>query len=301
MFRIGDFSRLARVSCRLLRYYDEIALLKPSATDSASGYRYYTAGQLGHLNRILVLRDLGFSLDEIARMVADDVAAEELRAMLLMRRREVARSIESEMERLRHIESRMAQIETEGRIGADDVILRTEPARAIIALREVIPSFAAARQLVSLLMQSVPRRHTRHSLGSLIGIAHSPEFEIDRIDLEIGFVLNGELHEEIALPDGRKMLRRELPAARVAACVRIGLPEQAHLITGKIAQFVAANHYRLAGPSRELFLQRPNLRRMDESVIEMQYPIAPEVDGFRSHTAGARAGALPGPACSVNS
>jgi DNA-binding transcriptional MerR regulator len=273
MFRIGDFSRLARVSCRLLRYYDEIGLLKPSATDSESGYRYYAAGQLGALNRILVLRDLGFSLDEIARMVADSVSADELRGMLLMRRREVARSIESEKERLRHIESRMAQIETEGRIGADDVMLRDEPAHRIIALRETIGSFAEARQLVAELMTSVPGR-ARTALGALIGIAHSPEFEADRIDLEIGFVLSGELQREIVLPDGRRLQQRELPAERVAACVRVGLPEQAHLITGKIAKFIAANDYRLAGPSREVFLQWPDIRRLDESIVEMQYPIA---------------------------
>jgi DNA-binding transcriptional MerR regulator len=273
MFRIGDFSRLARVSCRLLRYYDEIGLLKPSATDSASGYRFYSAEQLGALNRILVLRDLGFSLDEIARMVAGSVSADELRGMLLMRRREVARSIESERERLRHIESRMAQIDAEGGLGADDVMLRAEPAHRIAALRETIDSFSEARQLVAVLMTSVAGR-MRRALGPLIGIAHSPEFEADRIDLELGFVLNDELQGEIVLPDGRRLLQRELPAERIAVCVRVGLPEQAHLITGKIAQFIAANHYRLAGPSREVFLQWPNLQRLDQSIVEMQYPIA---------------------------
>jgi DNA-binding transcriptional MerR regulator len=288
VFRIGDFSRLARVSCRLLRYYDEIDLLKPAATDSDSRYRYYTAEQLGRLNRILVLKDLGFSLDGIARIVADSVSAHELRAMLLMRRREVARSIETEKERLRHIESRMAQIETEGRIGADDVVLRTEPAHAIIAVREVINSFAEARQLAALLMKNLPRRMPRNALGALIGIAHSPEFELDRMDLEIGFVLNDESQIELALPDGRKLMRRELPAERIAACVRIGLPEQAHLISGKIAQFVAANSCRLAGPSREVFLQRPNFQRMDQSIVEMQYPIASAVEPVH---AGVRAAA----------
>jgi effector-binding domain-containing protein len=98
--------------------------------------------------------------------------------------------------------------------------------------------------------------------------------EDDQIDVEIGFVQDGEMQKPIVLPDGRKLLERELPAERIAACVRVGLPEQAHLITGKIAQFIAANRYRLAGPSREVFLQWPNLQRMDESIVEMQYPIA---------------------------
>jgi effector-binding domain-containing protein len=198
--------------------------------------------------------------------------------MLLMRGREVARSIESEMERLRHIESRIAQIETEGRISTDDVILRAEPARRIIAVREVLASFTEARQLLAVLMTNVPRLISRNLLGALIGVGHSPEFELDRIDLEIGFVLNDELQKEVVLPDGRKPVQRELSAERMATCVRVGLPEQAHLITGKIAQFVAANGYRLAGPSREVFLQRPNLQRLDESIVEMQYPILPAIE-----------------------
>ena len=69
MFRIGEFSRIARVSARLLRYYDELGLLKPGVVDSASGYRYYTSAQLQRLNRILVLRDLGLSLEQIGGVI----------------------------------------------------------------------------------------------------------------------------------------------------------------------------------------------------------------------------------------
>jgi DNA-binding transcriptional MerR regulator len=274
MFRIGDFSRIARVSCRLLRYYDEIGLLTPSATGADSGYRYYTAAQLERLNRILVLKDLGFSLEEVARIVANKLSADELRGMLLMRRREVARSIESEMERLRHIESRISQIELEGQLSADDVMLRSEPMRRFLSVRQEVASFVAARQLIGALNSGVSGRIARDLLGPLTAVAHSPEFELDRIDLEVGFVLNGAVDKEIQLQDGRGLTQRDLAACRVATCVRVGLPEHAHLVTAKIAHFIEANGYQMAGPSREVFLQPPNPKRMEESVVEMQYPIA---------------------------
>ena len=86
MFRIGDFSRVARVSCRLLRYYDELGLLKPMRVEAGTGYRYYSAAQLPRLNRILVLKDLGLSLEQIRPIVDGDVSAGELRGRLLMRR-----------------------------------------------------------------------------------------------------------------------------------------------------------------------------------------------------------------------
>ena len=69
---------------------------------------------------------------------------------------------------------------------------------------------------------------------------------------------------------------RELESVeRMAVCVRVGLPEDAHLVTAKIGRFVEAGGDRLAGPSREVFLQPPDLDRMYEAVVEMQFPIQP--------------------------
>jgi hypothetical protein len=61
----------------------------------------------------------------------------------------------------------------------------------------------------------------------------------------------------------------------MAVCVRVGLPEDAHLVTAKIGRYLAASGDALAGPGREVFLQQPNPERMHESVVEMQFPIAP--------------------------
>jgi effector-binding domain-containing protein len=113
-------------------------------------------------------------------------------------------------------------------------------------------------------------------LGRLTAIAHAQEFEVDRIDVEAGFVLQGEPPQSpVRLASGEPLSVRELPAVeRMATCVRIGLPERAHLITAKIGVFLEANGYGLAGPSREVFLQPPRPERMEESVVEMQFPIA---------------------------
>ena len=54
MFRIGEFSNIARVSKRLLHYYDEIGLLKPAHIDPQSGYRFYSAAQLPRLTQRLL-------------------------------------------------------------------------------------------------------------------------------------------------------------------------------------------------------------------------------------------------------
>lgn len=46
MFRIGEFSKIAQVSGRLLRYYEQFGLISPERTDPQTGYRYYSASQL---------------------------------------------------------------------------------------------------------------------------------------------------------------------------------------------------------------------------------------------------------------
>lgn len=111
MFRIGEFSQIARVSGRLLRYYDSIGLLQPQRTDPATGYRYYSAGQLGRLNQILALKDLGLSLEQVARLLDGNISPNEIRGMLTLKKAELERTLSEEASRLLHIESRLRQIE----------------------------------------------------------------------------------------------------------------------------------------------------------------------------------------------
>src|SRR5512146_3097906 len=107
MFTVGEFSRLARVSKRLLRYYDEIGLLKPSNTDPNTGYRYYSARQMPLLNRILALKDLGLSLEQIQRMLSEQVTTDEMQGMLLMKKAEIEQQLQEELQRIHSIEARL--------------------------------------------------------------------------------------------------------------------------------------------------------------------------------------------------
>lgn len=276
MFRIGEFSRLARVSCRLLRYYDQIGLLTPAGTDTSTGYRYYRAHQLEDLNRVLVLRDLGLPLEQIARLVERNMPPAELRGMLEMRREEVQRSLDDEARRLHQIESRLAQLESRDEDISDDVMVRREPARRLLSLRTTVGSFDAGLRLVALLVSQVPRRLDRSVLGQFVALAHSPEFEPGEIDVEMGFYLEGPWQDPIALEDGRALTVGELPAVdRMVNCVRVGPPQDAHATTARIGRYLDSAGLAPAGPNRELFLRRPHPDRMAEAIVEMQFPVAP--------------------------
>lgn len=276
MFRIGEFSRLGRVSMRLLRYYDELGLLRPAHTDQANGYRYYTAAQLPQLNRILVLRDLGLTLEQIARALKDDVSSQELRGMLLMRRAELEQLQAEQALQLKQLESRIAALDTDSESLPDDVVMRPEPERRYLSLRAHHTSFASAVGAVLALHRELPSQVGRNALGAFVGISHSPEFEPDDIDLELGFVLDRD-PPKLPVINGQRLTLQTLPAhAQVATCVRVGSPVHAHLTTGRIARYLEATGYRLAGPSREIFLQPLRDGQIDHAVVEMAFPVEPQ-------------------------
>ena len=128
MFTIGEFATIGRVSVRMLRHYDALGLLTPARVDPDSGYRSYDAGQLRRLNRLVALKDLGFTLDQVGQILADDVGADELRGMMRMRRAELAEQIASDRSRLSRVEARLRIIEGEGSMSTTDVTRTSAPA-----------------------------------------------------------------------------------------------------------------------------------------------------------------------------
>ena len=88
MYGIGTVARLSQVSVRTLRHYDDLGLLKPTHVDPRTGYRYYSPDKVVRLHRILVFRDLGVPLSEIAELMDENVTVEQLRGILRLRQAE---------------------------------------------------------------------------------------------------------------------------------------------------------------------------------------------------------------------
>jgi DNA-binding transcriptional MerR regulator len=124
MFSIGEFARHGRVSVRMLRHYDAIGLLRPATVDPVSGYRFYEARQLAELNRVIALKDLGFTLQQVQAILEEKVSAAELRGMLKLRRAEIHAQIEAETTRLARVEARLLTIEDEARAPTDGVVIK---------------------------------------------------------------------------------------------------------------------------------------------------------------------------------
>ena len=142
MFTIGEFARLAGVSVRTLRHYDDIGLLRPVTVDPDTGYRGYSAEQLGRLNRVMALKDLGLSLTQ-ARRLLDGITLGELRGMLVLRRAQLEHELQEHQNQLLGVEARLRYIAREGAMPADDIVAKRIPATGVIVIAGQAPAFGA--------------------------------------------------------------------------------------------------------------------------------------------------------------
>lgn len=270
MFRIGEFAQIAQVSGRLLRYYDRIGLLGPAHADPATGYRYYSARQLPRLNRILALKELGLSLEQIAGLVDEEIAAERLRDMLTVKKAEVEQSLAAEAARLRQIESRIRQIDVDGVLAAHDVVVKSVPARPWLSLRRTVEDMDEAVALVGGLARAAAPR--LKGWENLTVLSHSG-FDAAGLDLQAGFTL-ARPQPAPRLPDGLALQPDELPAVdEMATLVRSGPPHEAHLAFGALGLWMEGHGYAIAGPCREVFLELPD-PASGALVLEIQYPVS---------------------------
>jgi DNA-binding transcriptional MerR regulator len=272
MFLSREFSQIARVSKRLLHYYDEIGLLKPAHIDPHTGYRYYSAQQLPRLNRILALKDLGLALDHIARLMQADVSDEEIHGMLLLQKAEVEQTLLEEVQRLRRIEARLQQNQMADDV--PDVVVKSIPAQLFLSIRAIIPSPEEMLQLVQHIQRVLPSRVDPRVLGPFAGVVYTDGFRLRNNEVEFGYLLKKPVEDPIALSEECVLRLRELPAVQLmATAVQIGGPDLVFVALGRIAQWIEANGYRIVGPYREIGVELPGSALFDEMIIEVHMPI----------------------------
>jgi DNA-binding transcriptional MerR regulator len=265
VLKIGEFSSLAGVPVKTLRYYDAVGLLSPAHVDADSGYRYYMVGQLPRIHRILALKDLGFPLEQIGRALSEGVGPESLRGMLLLRVAEQEERLCREDERLQRIKALLALMDHEGD-RAGEVVLKTLGPQPIVSIRERIATYRDVGALFG-------RLH--HAIGTIppssVGIAiwHDAEHKVQDLDVEVGLCLKEAVRVSPPVTLG------ELSGATVASIVHHGAFGRVKEACMAIFHWIEANRYRTAGPMRELFLRvaSPASRDDESNVVEIQIPV----------------------------
>ena len=279
MYKIGEFARLAGVSVRLLRHYDEIDLIKPAFVDGDSSYRYYTVEQLTRLTHILALKDLGFSLNEIR--VMGDVKSLDIERLLLVKRADLLQRIAADQRTLENVERRLTLV----RGGQADCDVRTKQvdAMTVLSLRQCVT--IPVRDFFREILHLAPAARCADSIMTiyynyyyrLLGVEHAQGQHI-----EAAFVFSTSPTQPMMLVDGRELRVRHIPAHEVAYSIHRGADNARHLAFQSLLRWVETHQYRVAAPLREIYLRRNG----DDHITEVQIPIVrseAEIEGFRTH------------------
>jgi DNA-binding transcriptional MerR regulator len=273
MFKIGEFSKIAQVPGSVLRYYDQIGLLKPAHIDKWTGYRYYSSAQLPRLHRILALKELGLSLEQIAQLIDDAPSSSDLRGMLTLRKAQVEQALTEEMSRLKQIEARLQFIENPEQ-SSFDIVLKNVPAQRYLSSRELLPNVDAAIQFMGELITTLPARLGANALGQFMTLVHSETLESNSLDIELGVTLLNSEAFSVKLDENRLLKASTLPPVEtMASTVQLGGFENSCLSYGAIGHWIEENGYAIAGPGREVLIKPAALFAPDEVVTEIQFPV----------------------------
>ena len=284
MFSIGDFAGLGRVSVRMLRHYDAIGLLRPAHVDPHSGYRYYTAAQLRLLNRVIALKDLGFTLHQVQEMIEEKVDVGELRGMLRLRRAELEARVDQDRIRLTQVDARLRMIESEGHMDTGDVILKSIPAIRVAMLSATATSYDHPTSITENLSPLYPRLlELMEKQG--IAITGTPIAYYLPAPTEPG---DETISVHAAFPIGTVEPAADLgfdvidlpPIEQAATALHQGSMSEAFRTGEKIANWIDDNGYRPVGPgfAREVYLDCPP-GEFDKWVTEMQVPVRKPDEG----------------------
>ncbi|MEU6865587.1 MerR family transcriptional regulator [Streptomyces sp. NPDC046876] len=270
MFTIGDFARHGRVSVRMLRHYDAIGLLRPAHVDPATGYRHYGAAQLSRLNRVIALKDLGFTLQQVQDIVDERIGIEELRGMLRLRRAELAAGMAAAAARLVQVEARLRSIEREGHMPTDDVVVKSIPAVRVAELTATAASFAPEDigPVIGPLYEELFRRLEAAGTGpSGPGVA----WYEDAPEGGGAILVHAAVQVAAPLRDDAVRVHDLPPVERAATIVHRG-PMDAVLPTAQtLARWIDGHGHRSGGYPREVNLECPQDR--DGWVTELQAPL----------------------------
>jgi DNA-binding transcriptional MerR regulator len=268
MLKIGEFSRFGQVTVKTLRHYDRIGLLKPVEVDRFTGYRYYSASQLGRLNRILALKGLGLALEQIQSLLDEALSPDEIRGMLKLKQAEIEDRLQEQQDRLARVELRLRQIEKEESMSDQEVVIKKASGQSVMYVRDTV-STAGIGQLFGELFGYLGQQGVSPA-GPPFAIYYDEEFREDALDVEVTAPVAKPL------PETERVKSRDMEAIdELATVIHEGSYDTIGGTYSHLLSWIEANGYRPGGPVREIYLRGPG-EGADPSdyVTEVQMPLA---------------------------
>lgn len=275
MLKIGNFSRIAGVSVRLLHYYEEIGLFAPAHIDPVSGYRFYESQQVIQLNKILALKELGLTLQEIKLYVDEEISRDELKGMLKLKKSQVYQSLQDELLRLRRIEYHLEKLEDNEMPSTADVIVKPIKGQKYLSVRNNTVPMNEFWQIIDRMRTAIRERNLQIP-GTLTILEHSETFPEKYLDLEIGFALADDKiisTNAITVNDNLSLAPRNLPAIQqMATLLHVGAPGTGMRSYLALGQWIEQHGFEITGATREVYHELASANG-ENNIVEFQLPI----------------------------
>jgi len=224
MLKIGEFSRLSQISIRALHIYDDQGLLRPEHVDKFTGYRYYTLEQLPHGHRIMALKEMGLSLEQIGIMLNQDMSMDELRGMFRLKQAETEQRLHEEQKRLAMIEFHIHMIELEDEMPELNIVVKEIPAFTALYLRfrPVEHKIPTIGEEINKLIAIGDIKHAGLHMGAVYGEEINPD------NYEFAFVIpvTDEQTDDVEVSTGEVLTLTTIPATLAATIVVNGHGEK---------------------------------------------------------------------------
>lgn len=269
MLKIGDFSKLSRISIRMLRHYDGIGLLTPDAVDNFTGYRYYSESQLPLAGRIQALKNLGFGLSMIGEILEKYEDAGEMERFLMEKRQEMADTEQELLQKIRLLDSTIEWLRKDGTIRGYDVSLKTAPERYVAGVRQVIPSYEDEGILWRAMMEDTAALHLQEASPCChMAVYYDGEYKEQDVDVEVLKSVTGTYH------DKGRVTFRTMPSVQIASATYKGGYEQIGQVNAAVATWIEDNGYEFDGNSYNIYHIGPSeTQNPEEYVTEVCYPV----------------------------
>ena len=268
MLRIGEFSKLSRISIRMLRYYDEMGLLVPETIDPFTGYRYYSETQLFTAGRINALKDMGFKLCDAAELLKRWEDRETLERCLWDQRETARLQAEEAARRLRLLDTAIERLRKDEPMKYD-VTVKTIPERYVASVRQIIPCYEREGDLWGILMRETAEMHIQDGDPCLCAATfHDREYQEANVDVEVQKTVRGRY------PDTEHVKFKTVTAVQVASAVCKGSYDQMGDVNAAVASWVEANGYTFDGTAFNIYHVSPHeTGNPDDFVTEVCYPV----------------------------
>ena len=269
MLKIGDFSKLSRISIRMLRHYDEIGLLVPKTTDSFTSYRYYGEDQLPVASRITALKDMGFGLSAIGEILKSYDNPQALADFLVIKQAEVLAEAEETGRRLLLLDTAIKRLRKDDTAMNYNVTLKNLPERYVASVRKVIPSYNQEGILWNLMMTETAPLHMQPADNCCsLAIFHDEGYKENDVDVEIQITVKG------SYPDTEHVVFKTMPVVEIASATYKGSYEQLTAVNRAVANWVNDNGFEFNGAMFCIYHVSPaQTQNPDELVTEVCYPV----------------------------